>query len=172
MGQGMTVLCSLLLSLPIRSSPVSWLVYLLLHRVLISLDRAHVSHEQFIFLLAASHVAGSPTAEYYQPVWTSTRRSDLLALQLSGLSRLSPEPDDLPCSHEIFGACRRSNPEAPRRSPCRAREYCFPMRDKVALSTRSISGYVSVHSRSGLHPPVYASQWRCRTPRKTWHVLV
>src|SRR5215813_11214 len=97
---------SLLAFAAIRSSPVSMVgLSSLCIEVspVLSLDRAHVSHEQFIFCWPLPHVAGSPDRGVLSASLTSTRPSDLPRLSsLSGPTGFRLNLMDLPCSHEIL----------------------------------------------------------------------
>src|SRR6202011_5970622 len=123
----------------------------------LSFDRAHVSHEQFIFCWPLPHVAGSPDRGVLSASLTSTRPSDLPRLaSLSGPTGFRLNLMDLPCSHEILGCMPAvRTPEASRTLTASCPGILpSPLRDKVgAFHHDRFRGYVSVHFRSGLHPP-------------------
>src|SRR6266850_814924 len=80
-----------------------WFIFSLHRSPDLSLDRAHVSHEQFIFCWPLPHVAGSPDRGVLSASLTSTRPSDLPRLvSLSGPTGFRLNLMDLPCSHEIL----------------------------------------------------------------------
>ena len=80
-----------------------WFIFSLHRSPDLSLDRAHVPLEQFIFCWPLPHVAGSPDRGVLSASLTSTRPSDLPRLaSLSGPTGFRLNLMDLPCSHEIL----------------------------------------------------------------------
>src|SRR6266850_1802280 len=80
-----------------------WFIFSLHRSSDLSLDRAHVSLEQFIFCWPLPHVAGSPDRGVLSASLTSTRPSDLPRLaSLSGPTGFRLNLMDLLCSHEIL----------------------------------------------------------------------
>src|ERR1700730_9496789 len=100
-----------------------WFIFSLHRSPDLSLDRAHVSHEQFIFCWPLPHVAGSPDRGVLSASLTSTRPSDLPRLaSLSGPTGFRLNLMDLPCSHGILwlhagGTNPGSFPDAHRAVP-------------------------------------------------------
>src|SRR5258708_12902827 len=82
---------------------MGWFIFSLHRSSDLSLDRAHVSLEQFIFCWPLPHVAGSPDRGVLSASLTSTRPSDLPRLaSLSVPTAFRLNLMSLPCSLDIL----------------------------------------------------------------------
>ena len=131
---------------------------------ILSLNRAHVSHEQFNFRCPLPHVAGSPGLEVLSGSLTSVRPSDLPRLfSLSDPTRQAVSLTVLPCSHEIpWLHADGTNPGSNSvHSPLRILSFCLPRYGigSATSTTIDFGAMLPFTVVPACNLPVYASQW-------------